>query len=241
MSAMREGGASQHVLDRAFEHEFPPIEQKRVGQLLAAFHRDDNSHVFGRILLKALTPGGENSIVDFGSGWRGVIDIKKGFVTSIAPDQEIRNAVGKQWRWEEISELVLDPDLIPEKIAAWKLARKEARLLKKAQKVVEAGARSVVSEVTEVTGSAEEKTMEVSEKSVEDISFEILEFLKYYQIKGQKLWVPTDEILENFKEYRKEDVLEALKLQYEYQEKIKKYPAFETVEKATWRYDVEQE
>ncbi len=235
MSAMREGGASRHVLDRAFEREFPPKEQRKVAKLVNAFHRDERS-VFGRILLKFLTPESKNSVIDFGSGWKAVIDIKKGLVTSLSPLDEARNADGKVWRWDDISELVLDPDLIPETIAKWKLAKKEAKLKKKQEfPPVEILDTGVLQE------EEAEQTLPDPERSIEDISFEIEEFLKYPQIEGQKLWVPTAEILENFKEYKKEDVLAALELQYEYQGNIKKYPAFQKTEKATWRYDVEQE
>jgi hypothetical protein len=230
MIRMPEGGTSHHVLDRAFEREFPPKEQRKVAELLNAFHRDERS-VFGRILLKFLTPESKNSVIDFGSGWKAVIDIKKGLVTSLSPLDEARNADGKVWRWDDISELVLDPDLIPETIAKWKQAKKEAKIKKKQEKV---------GEIVVPEEEAEQTLPDPIEKNIEDISFEIEEFLKYYQIKGQKLWVSTDEILENFKEYKKEEVLEALKLQYEYQGKIKKYPAFAKTEDAGWRYDVEE-
>jgi hypothetical protein len=239
---------SDHVLKQAFEREFPPLEQKKVGQLWAAFRRDENS-VFGRILLRILTPNGENSIVNFGSDWRCVIDIKKGLVTAIAPDQEIRNANGKQWRWDEISELVLDEDLIPEKIAAWRQKRKEARVQKKT-KEVQKEPIFMGSVETELFVSQEsfvgplENSSDFVEKETDEIGIEILSFLESYYIPSENYWVPTDEILENFKEYRKEAVLDALELLHDSYSDIKRspvkkknlLPTHESTLKARWRY-----
>ena len=227
---------SDHVLKQAFEREFPPLEQKKVGQLWAAFRRDENS-VFGRILLRILTPNGENSIVNFGSDWRCVIDIKKGLVTAIAPDQEIRNANGKQWRWDEISELVLDEDLIPEKIAAWRQKRKEARVQKKTKEVQkEPPVETELFVSQESFVGSVENSSDFVEKETDEIGIEILSFLESYYIPSENYWVKTDEILENFKEYRKESVLDALELLYKSYSDIKKYPAFSPLEKASWRY-----
>lgn len=220
-----------HAIIRAEERGFSPKEKKRAGELSAAFIRDQ-TNVAGQILLKFLTPNDENSVVDFGNGCRGVIDFKSGFVTSMAQDKEIRNVGPKVWHWDDISQLVLDPELNPEKIVLWKSERRKQRAQQKKGDEGLSGAQ------TELVSPTEEESpvQEFTEKNIEDISLEILDFLSHYKIPGQKIWVSTEEILEYFTEYKKEDVFEALKLLYQYEDEIKKFPSFSPIERATWRH-----
>ncbi len=221
-----------HAIIRAEERGFSPKEKKRAGELSAAFIRDQ-TNVAGQILLKFLTPNDENSVVDFGNGCRGVIDFKSGFVTSMAQAEEIRNVGPKVWHWDDISQLVLDPELNPKKIAAWKHAKRQQKSRAKTPVAPQELALS-----TDISPGEEIVPVipEFTEKNIDDISLEILDFLSHYKIPGQKIWVSTEEILENFTEYKKEDIFEALKFLYEYERTIKKLPSFAPIETAKWRH-----